>query len=361
MVKQNKSILLVDDDVGILTACAESLMIDGYQVDVAESGEKALEMIGKKKYHLIITDLMMGEVDGLQVLRYAKEFSPFSEVVMLTAHGSVDSAVDAMKMGAYDYLPKPFDPYKLDTAVRRALEHQTLLREISGLREILRLYEATKTLSGIRGERELLDTVVKYAAEISDADGCVLLIPAADVKQMTVAAVHGVRHGVLQNRQTPYQRDLVDRLAVEDLKTLDGTDVRKYVFFEDAPGYAEISASFAIPISYKGRVVAVMGLCRLGPERAAFGDEELRLITIFSAQVGYALENLRLFDTIQAESHQDAFARLFNACQAMAASAAFKSLPLNEKMRFEEVMDQCRLLLERSLESAVPNAAPPPR
>ncbi|MGQ0645869.1 MAG: response regulator, partial [Elusimicrobiota bacterium] len=123
MNKSDKHILIVDDDVSILTACAESLLLDGYQVDVAESGEKALEMVPRKKYHLIVTDLMMGEVDGMQVLRYAKEVSPASEVIVLTAHGSVTSAVEAMKLGAYDYLSKPFDPYRLDTAVKRALEH----------------------------------------------------------------------------------------------------------------------------------------------------------------------------------------------------------------------------------------------
>jgi len=140
--KSNYSILVVDDDTTILMACAESLMLDGYKVDVAENGEKALELAPKKKYDVVVTDLMMGAVDGLQVLRRVKEISPLCEVIVLTAYGSVDSAVEAMKGGAYDYLTKPFDPHKLDISIARALEHKTLLQELSGLREKLRLSDS---------------------------------------------------------------------------------------------------------------------------------------------------------------------------------------------------------------------------
>jgi DNA-binding response OmpR family regulator len=348
MDKTNKAILLVDDDVGILTACAESLLLDGYQVDVADCGEKALEMIPKKKYHLIVTDLMMGEVDGLQVLQFTKEFSPFSEVMVLTAHGSVSTAVEAMKMGAYDYLPKPFDPYRLDTAVRRALEHQTLLRELSGLKEILHLYDATKTLSNIREEKELLQMISKYAGEIADADGASILIITPDHKQFTISATHGVRHGILLNQKINISKDKLDAMQLDELKTLDTMDVRKYFQLEHLPGFADITSSLSVPIFYKDRLLAVLNLCRVGTQKPHFSEEELRLITILSAQVGYALENARLFESLHAQSRQDAFSRLQDACERMFARPEFQNLPLAEKNQLEEIMGQCRLLAEKN-------------
>lgn len=349
MVKANKAILVVDDDVGILTACAESLMIDGYQVDVAESGEKALEMIPRKKYHLVITDLMMGEVDGLEVLKYTKEFSPFSEVVMLTAHGSVDSAVEAMKLGAYDYLSKPFDPYRLDTAVKRALEHQTLLRELSGLKEILHLYEATKTLSGIRDEKELLQTMAKYAGEISDADGAAILTVTSDEKSFLVAATHGARHGVLQGQGMPINQERVNALVLDDIRTLETIEARKYFQMENLPGFSDVTSSMSVPILYKDRLLAVMNLCRIGTQKPHFGEEELRLVTIFTAQVGYAIENSRLFESIRLQSNQQAFARLLEACGNLFSRPGFMALPANEKTQLEEIMSQCRYFAEKGI------------
>jgi len=347
MSNASKSILIIDDDVGILTACAESLMLDGYQVDVAESGEKAVEMIPKKKYHLVVTDLMMGEMDGLQVLKFAKEFSPFSEVVMLTAHGSVDSAVEAMKMGAYDYLSKPFDPYRLDTAVKRALEHQNLLREISGLREILRLYDATKILSGIRDEKELLQAMAKYACEISDAEGSVIHVLAPDRKEFITAAVHGVRHGVLAGKKIPFEKTLVSTMVLEDIKTLDTTALRKYLFMQDVPGYSDISSSLSIPILYQDRVMAVISLCRTGNQKPSFSEEELRLLTIFTAQAGHVIENTRLFNALGQQSSYDAIGQLLQACQNLVVRPGFQNLPLNEKTMLEELMAQCRALIEK--------------
>lgn len=348
MDKSNKTILLVDDDVGILTACAESLLLDGYQVDVANSGEQALEMIPKKKYQLIVTDLMMGEVDGLQVLRYVKEFSPFSEVMVLTAHGSVSTAVDAMKMGAYDYLPKPFDPYRLDSAVKRALEHQTLLRELIGLKEILHLYDATKTLSTIREEKELLATIAKYATEISDADGCSILIMNQDQKSLTVAATHGVRHGILLNQRIPHEKAKIDGMQLENLQTLDTMELRKYLQFESMPGFADITSSMSIPIFFKDRLLAVLNLSRTGMQKPHFSEEELRLITILSAQVGYALENARLFESLHVQSRQDAFTRLQEACEKMFTRPEFQTLPLAERTQLEDIMNQCRQMAEKN-------------
>jgi DNA-binding response OmpR family regulator len=348
MDKSNKNILLVDDDVGILTACAESLLLDGYQVDVADCGEKALEMIPKKKYQLIVTDLMMGEVDGLQVLKFVKEFSPFSEVMVLTAHGSVSTAVEAMKMGAYDYLPKPFDPYRLDSAVKRALEHQTLLRELIGLKEILHLYDATKTLSTIREEKELLATIAKYAMEISDADGCSILLMNPDQKSLSVAATFGQRHAILLNQRIPLDKSKLDSMQVDKLQTLDTMELRKYLQFETMPGFAEITSSMSVPIFYKDRFLAVLNLARSGMSKPHFSDEELRLITILSAQVGYALENARLFETLHVQSRQDAFSRLQDACEKMFARPEFQNLPLAERTQLEDIMTQCRQMMERN-------------
>lgn len=127
---QSKSkILIVDDERDICTALEFILKRLDYEVKSAYTGEKALEMIGKESFDVIITDLKMGKVDGMKVLEKTKEISPDTSVIIITAFGSIESAVDAMKRGASDYIIKPFYNEEILLTVRKNIEHRKLLRE----------------------------------------------------------------------------------------------------------------------------------------------------------------------------------------------------------------------------------------
>ncbi len=127
---QSKSkILIVDDESDICTALEFILKRRDYEVKSAYTGEKALEMIGKESFDVIITDLKMGKVDGMKVLEKTKEISPDTSVIIMTAFGSIESAVEAMKMGASDYIIKPFYNEEILLTVRKNIEQKKLLRE----------------------------------------------------------------------------------------------------------------------------------------------------------------------------------------------------------------------------------------
>jgi two-component system response regulator AtoC len=122
-------ILVVDDEEGLREFLAEALAGDGHSVEAKEDGQAALEELGRRGYDLLVTDLKMPRLDGLELLRRAKAELPELEVLVLTAHGSVDSAVEAMKLGAFDYLQKPLSsPAELRLLARRALERRELSR-----------------------------------------------------------------------------------------------------------------------------------------------------------------------------------------------------------------------------------------
>jgi two-component system, NtrC family, response regulator AtoC len=121
-------ILVIDDEEGIRAFLAEALERDGHEVAVAASGEAGLRQAAERAFHLVITDLRMPGVDGMTVVRRLRAEQPDTEVIVLTAHGSVETAVDAMKLGAYDYLKKPLgSPAELRLLVARAVERRTLL------------------------------------------------------------------------------------------------------------------------------------------------------------------------------------------------------------------------------------------
>src|SRR5215510_11209708 len=131
-------ILIVDDEKALLIALRGLLSKEGYQVETAASGEEALRRIESGSFHVVVTDLSMDGVSGMQVLERARAFDPDLAVVMITAHGSEKAAVQAMKLGATDYLPKPFDNDELRVVVRKATEGARLKREHRRLLEQVR-------------------------------------------------------------------------------------------------------------------------------------------------------------------------------------------------------------------------------
>lgn len=128
-------ILIVDDEEDLTLGYSKCLEKVGYEVRTANSGEDAVELLKKELFDLVLLDIRLPQMSGMEVLQKALEIDPNLIVIMITAHGSVQSAVDAMRKGAYDYLMKGFDHDELRQAVRKALDLYKLKREVSQLKE----------------------------------------------------------------------------------------------------------------------------------------------------------------------------------------------------------------------------------
>jgi DNA-binding NtrC family response regulator len=138
MADERTHILVVDDEEIVRESLGGWLEKDGYRVDMAEDGRAALQRLQSARYAVLIVDLKMPGMDGLQVLEQAKKLQPELAVVLMTAYATVDTAVSAMKMGAYDYLVKPFDPEELSMLMQKIVSQQTLVRENAVLRQALK-------------------------------------------------------------------------------------------------------------------------------------------------------------------------------------------------------------------------------
>jgi len=159
-------VLVVEDEKAIRLALKGLLGREGYQVELAETGEGALDAIRAETYDLVLTDLALGGgVSGLDVLKAVKETCLETAVVMITAHGSEKIAVEAMKAGAEDYVPKPFDNDELRVLIRRALDRQRLERENHLLRERLqREYGFANLVGSGPAMKKVFETIQKVAA-----------------------------------------------------------------------------------------------------------------------------------------------------------------------------------------------------
>jgi DNA-binding NtrC family response regulator len=117
-----RKILVVDDDQQMRLDLSEILSMEGYDVDSAGSGEEALELVKKNGYDIVISDLKMPGMSGMELLAHIKRLKPEIRVIMITAYATIESAVEAMRRGASDYISKPFKINEIEVAVRRALE-----------------------------------------------------------------------------------------------------------------------------------------------------------------------------------------------------------------------------------------------
>ncbi|MGB9761325.1 MAG: sigma-54-dependent transcriptional regulator [Caldimicrobium thiodismutans] len=140
---EKPKILVVDDEVDILNILKFLLEREGYEVDTTLNGEEAIKKIEKNYYDIVLTDLRMPGISGIVLLEKTKELSPSTEVVIMTAYASIESAVEAIKKGAADYIVKPFINEDLKMRLRRILEHKKLQREV----EILK-YQLSQKITG---------------------------------------------------------------------------------------------------------------------------------------------------------------------------------------------------------------------
>jgi len=179
-------ILIVDDQDNARGMLAEMLLQEGYVVDQADGGEAACELVESSSYDLVITDLRMGDVGGLEVLRRTRESSPTTPVIVMTAFGTIEDAVEAMRFGAHDFVQKPFVEEELLTKVARASRSRELGVDASSAEFRLR-YNFGNIIGQSPSIREILGRIVR----IAPTDATVLITGESGTgKELVARAIH---------------------------------------------------------------------------------------------------------------------------------------------------------------------------
>ncbi|MEI7436020.1 MAG: sigma-54 dependent transcriptional regulator [bacterium] len=255
-------ILLVDDEPRILSLLNSLLKAEGYELVLAPDGAKAIEILRNQTIDLVMTDMRMAPVNGLEVVRAAREIQPQAAVILLTAHGSVETAVETMKMGVFDYVTKPFKVDELLITIQRALEYKRAVSENLELKEEL---TGRYRLENIIAESAAMRSVCEMIKRVAPTDATVLIFGDSGTgKELVAKAIH--MHSRRKDRLflaincAAMPEALLESEMFGHMKgAFTGASANKDGLFETASGGTlfldEISA---MPISLQGKLLRVL-------------------------------------------------------------------------------------------------------
>jgi signal transduction histidine kinase/ActR/RegA family two-component response regulator len=316
--KDRPRILLVDDEEGVLEILADLFAESPYEVDTACTGEEALNALQSTPYDLLLTDINLPGVNGLEVVGAAKEADPEMVVIVITGYASTGTAIDALRQGAYDYITKPFDLYEVDQVVARGLTSRGLVRENRRLlldlraaneelrqhEEVLRekveiatrrirtLYEVSKDVNASLDVTQTLNFIVSQGAILTGARMGLLFRSHENAANFVADVGYGLAPEAL-GLVAAKKAGIIGRVAETMRPTridVQDTDVRDPLLDE-----LNVVSLLAVPLGHKGRLLGV--LCTMEKEEGTFTDEDEALLDSFASQAALAVVNAELYET----------------------------------------------------------------
>ena len=191
-MKGRPKILVVDDEAFVRESLRDWLTESGYEVFTAENGSQALELIDRERLGIVLADLVMPGMDGIELMKRAKETHPNVAVIIITAYGSIATAIAAMKEGAYDYIEKPFCPERMELLVEKLVEHQNLVEENISLRQRL---EDRYHFENIIAKSHKMQQVIEVIKTVARSNASVLIVGDTGTgKELVARAIHSQSH-----------------------------------------------------------------------------------------------------------------------------------------------------------------------
>jgi len=297
MTTQRARLLIVDDEEALMTALCNTLKAEGYSTIGFTSATAALAQLRERQFDLLLTDLMMPEMDGIALLHAAQAVDPDLAGIVMTGHGTIDTAVQALRGGALDYVLKPFRLGNLRPVLTRALETRRLRTENIQLREAVSIYELSRAITRGLSQEEVLRSTVAAAAQQSDADAVGILVPTADRKRLQVADCWGSVARWTQAEPLELNLAVEQWVAAtrEELSSWDGSSVLEKVF---APPFAQDGVGIALPIVSGANFFGILLFSSKATQRR-LTPGQVKALDILAGTAAAALESASLLGQLR--------------------------------------------------------------
>ena len=292
-------ILVVDDEKVIREILADFLTMEGYVVHAVEDGALALEELHKRSYNLVISDLKMPNLGGLELIQKIGEESIPVLTVIMTGFGTVETAIEAMKKGAYDYILKPFKVEEVIHIVQRGLDRQRLQHENIRLKDALSIYKISEAIATSLSVEKVLDLVLDATIDAVDADVVSLLLE--DPKQ---AGRFAERMRKVSERADPGVEapplNLAEALPLfrEDRPLLVHGS-RSYQFLESPPRELDrrLVSLCSIPLKLNGRIIGMLNAYSY-TRGNKFSEGQRKMLYVLASRAAFSIENARLYENL---------------------------------------------------------------
>jgi response regulator RpfG family c-di-GMP phosphodiesterase len=332
-------VLIVDDEKFIRDILADFLGMEGYIVRTAEDGAAALQELGNAHYDLIISDLKMPRMGGIELLDAIGAAAPNALTVIMTGFGTVETAIDAMKRGAYDYILKPFKVEEVIRVVQRGLEKQRLSAENLRLREAVSLYTVSEAIAASLSLEEVLATIGDTAIHelkgdlvstwLDDGEGGYFerqrLVqargdsppppPPPPMPRVSLPAAPPERAWSVRTRDTPEPatplpmsaefgtlspQAFIDQYATHSNLLVQGTKGARYFA---VPPAASLVSLVSVPLRMKTRLLGWIAVASFTKQKR-FNEGHRKLLSIVGSRAAAAIENARLYEDLRATFQQ---------------------------------------------------------
>ncbi len=290
------AVLVIDDEQIVHDSVRRILEQEGYLVDGAYRVDQALEKLAKRPYDLVLTDLMMPDRSGMEVVETVARDHPNAGLVMFTGFATVDSAVQSMKLGALDYLPKPFTPDELLAVLERALDKTLKFRRD---REIEETYgEAEKALRSSLDLKEILSLICSSVVRLFSAKGSAVILHGKN-QVLETAASCGLSETYLAKGILDSSESMSEALKSGKTIFIDESGFNANLLYPDEARQEGIASVTSVPLKIGDSVLGFLRIYQA--DRRELDKEEMDLLAKFAEQAARALENAMSYEKLRGD------------------------------------------------------------
>ncbi len=287
-------ILVIDDEEIVHESCHRILAPEGHTVERAFTGQEAFKKMEEVAYDLIITDLMMPGMSGMEALKKIKEENATVGIIMITGYSTAETAVEAMKLGAFDYLPKPFTPDELISVVNNALEKREVLLKTRHLESAFR--DASASISSSLNLNEVLELIVKSVVNVLKVKGCSVNLLDDTGKRLETRVSFGLSERYLTKGPIDTDKSMKESLEGKTVLIKDVTHDKRIQYPDEAREEGIVSI-LSIPLRTKEKIIGVLRVYT--GEVREFSAEEMEVVNKLATQAGIALMNAKLYQEVK--------------------------------------------------------------
>jgi CheY-like chemotaxis protein len=297
MEKRKGKILVLDDEQIVLESVSRILEEENYEVKTARKGEEALEILKQGGFDIVMTDLKMPGMDGLQAMESLAEIDPDLSIIMFTAYSTVDSAVKAMKLGAVDYIRKPFTPDQLTELVNKAMADRKARFEKRYREDTFE--ELKKAISSTLNLKEVLNLIVQGVVKVMKVKGSTLSLLDKKREKLRVFAYNGLSSEYVNKGPLDSSKSIGETILNGKHAWVEDVSVDPRVQYPTEAMREGIKSILSVPLIVRNKVIGALRVYT-GNVRE-FSPEETKFLYGFAEQVAFAIENARSYEDVKDE------------------------------------------------------------